>query len=179
MSSCLANCSNQGMCVLDSQNKYVCQCSQFRTGVSCQSDTRPCASGPCLNNGTCTNMNNYTSFECTCQNELFYGRFCENKFNLCLNSTICIRDQGYCQMNGTTQPVCKCFMGYSGNKCEMMSTSLIIRKSIISVTTLIAIIIMVCYAIMILCFDFTKSFLFKKKNQIKKKQEIRRFHYKP
>ena len=178
LSSCLANCSNQGICVLDSQNKFKCQCSQFRAGASCQSDTRPCASSPCLNNGTCSNMNNFTSFECTCQNELFYGRFCENKLDLCLNSTSCIKDQGYCQMNGS-QPICKCFLGYFGIKCEMVSASLIIRKSMISAATLIAIIIMVCYAITILCFDFTKYFLFKKKDKIQKKPEIRRFHYKP
>jgi hypothetical protein len=166
LSSCLANCSNQGVCVINSQQQYICQCNQYRTGVSCQSDTRPCSSGPCLNNGTCSNINNDTSFQCTCQNELFYGRHCENLINLCLNSTICTQNQGHCQINGT-QPMCKCFKGYSGANCETISASLVITQSIISASTIIAIAVLTCFALMVFVFDYTKFCLMKKKKQIK------------
>ena len=175
LSGCLANCSNQGVCYVSNQQQYSCQCNQYKTGFSCQSDTRPCSSGPCINNGTCSNINNETSFLCTCQNGLYYGIHCENKINLCLNSTICIQNQGYCQMNGT-QPICKCFMDYSGTNCETMSTSLIVKKTIISGTTIISIVIMVCLSIVILCFDYTKFSLMKK--PIKKKPVIKKFKYK-
>ena len=110
-------------------------------GRACQTDSRPCSSNPCLNNGTCSNINNDTSFECTCQNpNLFYGIYCENKLDLCLNNTdICYMNQGYCVMNDT-QPVCKCLMDYYGAKCELMSSSLVVRKAIINVSTIIVIV---------------------------------------
>jgi hypothetical protein len=173
LSSCLANCSNQGICVFDLQlYQYICQCNQFRTGQACQLDTRPCSSNPCLNGGICNDTNNLTSFECTCQMNLFYGQNCENKFELCLNSTICISsNQGLCQMN-ETKPICKCFKGYSGANCEIISTSLVLRKAFINVTAIIAIGIIVIYVIMILCFDFTKYFLMKKTIKIQKKKEL-------
>ena len=140
--------------------------NQNRMGVSCQSDTRPCSSSPCLNNGSCYNTNNDTSFQCTCQNDLFYGIYCEYKLDLCLNSTKCIKGQGICQVNDT-QISCKCFKGYSGQNFEIISTSLLVTKSIISVTTILTIIIMVSYVIMIFCFDFTKYCSIRKRKKIK------------
>ena len=158
ISSCLANCSNQGICVLDSNQQYVCKCNQYRTGLSCQSDTRPCSSGPCLNNGICSNINNETSFQCTCQMNLYYGQYCENKVDLCLNNSIkCIKNQGYCVMNNT-QAICKCLLDFSGPNCEIESTSYVVRKSFINAATIIAILVFVAFAFMILCFDFTKYF---------------------
>jgi Tfp pilus assembly major pilin PilA len=78
LSACLANCSNQGICILNSLQQYICECNQYRTGKSCQSDTRPCSSNPCLNNGLCIDTNNQTlSFQCICSNSsLFYGTYC-------------------------------------------------------------------------------------------------------
>ena len=160
LSACLADCSNQGVCVL-SQEKYICKCNQFRTGLSCQSDTRPCSSNPCLNNGTFSSLKNETSFECICQSALFYGPNCENKHDLCLNNTeICIKNQGTCQMN-ETQAFCKCFNDYTGVNCEIMSTSMVVEKSIISASSIIAIVVMVSYITIILCFDYTKYCLMK------------------
>ena len=158
--------------------QYICQCNQYRTGSACQSDSRPCSSGPCLNGGICYDTMNETSFECTCQSNLFYGIYCENKADLCKNSTVCFNNQGYCVMNGS-QPVCKCKLDYSGMNCEIMSTSLIVRNSIINVATIIAIICLVCLILLILFFDYTKYFLMNKKKLIKKKQEIKKFHYHP
>jgi len=180
LSACLANCSNRGVCVLNSLQQYVCECNQFRTGASCQTDSRPCSSNPCLNNGTCSNMNDNTSFNCTCQNpELYHGTYCENKNDLCKNNPkVCYNSQGFCVMNGT-QPMCKCLMDYSGINCEIMSTSLAVKKAIIDVSTIIAIAVMMCYVILILCFDYTKYFLFKNQKPIKKKKQIEKAHYHP
>ena len=177
-SACLANCSNQGLCILDSSQQYICECNQFRIGSACQSDSRPCSSGPCLNGGICSDTINDTSFECTCQSNLYYGRHCENKIDLCLNSSVCFNNQGYCIMNGS-QPVCKCKIDYSGVNCEIMSNSLIIRKSIIDASTIIAIIVLVSFAMMILCLDYTKYFLMKDKKIFKKKPILAKFHYHP
>jgi hypothetical protein len=178
LSECLANCSHQGICVLNSFEQYVCQCNQFRMGASCQTDSRPCSSNPCLNNGTCSNLNNSTSFYCTCQNpDLFYGIYCENKKDLCKNNAEkCFKSQGFCIMN-ETQPLCKCFIDYSGSNCEIMSTSLFVRKSIINVSTLIAILVLVIFIVLLFCFDFTKYFFTKNHRLIIRKQEIIKFQY--
>jgi hypothetical protein len=178
LSSCLVNCSNQGICVLNSLDKYICQCNEYSTGQACQSDSRPCSSNPCLNNGTCSNIyDNQTSassFQCICQDNLYGGTYCENKVDLCLNKTdVCFNDQqGYCIINGS-QPMCKCKNGYSGDKCEIISTSLIVKKVIISVSTIIAIVVIISFIILVLFFDFTKYFLMKKKQkEVKKKSKI-------
>jgi len=121
MSSCLSNCSNKGMCLLNSQmQKYLCECDEYFTGVSCQTDTRPCArSNKCLNNGTCINSFNSTSFTCECQADgLYYGQYCENIKNLCEN--VKCSSHGYCaQIQSDVQ--CKCFKGYEGKQCETES----------------------------------------------------------
>jgi hypothetical protein len=186
LSACLTNCTNQGVCVLNSLTQYVCQCNQYRTGLACQSDSRPCSSNPCLNNGTCSNINDNqtsssSSWRCICQDNLYDGTYCENKVDLCLNNTdVCLNEQqGYCIMNGS-EPMCKCKNGYSGIKCEIASTSLIVRKIIINVSTIIAIVVMISFIILVLFFDFTKYFLMKKKQKVvKKKSKIEKLFYHP
>ena len=183
MSACLGNCSNQGICVLNVYTQeYTCECNQYRTGKACQTDSRPCSSSPCLNNGTCSNTNNETSFQCICQNpNLFFGSYCENRIDLCFNNTeVCIKGQGYCVLNNTqSQPMCKCLKGYSGPKCEIMSTSLAVTKIIINASSIIAIVVLVSLIILVLCFDYTKYFAMKNRNVIKNKQEIKRLYYTP
>jgi hypothetical protein len=181
LSACLANCSNHGFCKFDSvMNKYMCQCDQYRMGRACQTDSRPCSSNPCLNNGTCSNMNNDTSFECTCQDSnLFYGIYCENNLDLCQinNTNVCVSlSQGYCIMNGS-QPMCKCLMGYSGVNCEVISTFVIIRKYIVDSSTIITIIVLIGFILTVLFFDYTKYFVMNK--PLKKKPRIKRFKYNP
>jgi len=181
MSSCLANCSNQGICTLNSAQKYVCQCNQYRTGSSCQIDSRPCSSNPCLNNGTCVNTNNETSFECICLNNVYYGIYCENKIDLCKNSTICFNNQGNCIMN-ETEIMCKCKKDYSGINCEIMSTALVVRNTIINVASLIAIIFIACLILLVLFFDYTKYFVMSKqvnKNESINQVEMKTFYYHP
>jgi hypothetical protein len=82
-------------------------------------------------------------------------------------------------MNGTL-PVCKCIMGYSGVNCEILSTFLVIRKSIINTATIIAIIVITCYIFTIIGFDFTKYFLLKEKKQpIKNQKQLQTLIYHP
>jgi hypothetical protein len=177
LSACLANCSNQGICTLNSVQQFVCECNQYKTGRSCQSDSKPCSSNPCLNNGLCVDINNQTSsFQCICPS-LFYGIYCENKIDLCLNSTICYNNQGYCKMNGS-QPVCNCIVGYSGVNCEIISSSLAAKKIIINVSALIAFVVIAFFIFTIFVFDYTKYFLMAKPIKKKLKTKKPKSHFK-
>jgi len=162
--------------------QYICQCDQYKTGKACQTDLRPCSSNPCLNNGSCSDImnNNETSFQCICQSNLYYGTYCENKVDVCLNTTdLCIMGQGYCILNGT-QPACKCLKGYSGTKCEIQSTSLVVTKAIINSSSIVAIIVFVSFLILILFFDYTKYCLMKNKKHPKKSNQVeKRLYYTP
>ena len=112
-------------------------------------------------------INNDTSFQCTCRSDIFYGFYCENKIDLCKNSSICYNSQGFCEMNDT-QPVCKCKSEYSGVNCEIMSSYLVFQKSVVWLTTIIAIIILGVFAVIVIFLDFTNC----GKKPIKKKHEL-------
>ena len=180
LSGCLSNCSNNGVCILNSAQKFVCQCHFDKTGSSCQITNRPCGNNPCLNNGTCVERLNDTSFECVCSDSaLYYGVFCERKFDLCKNSTVCFNNQGSCYMNGA-EPACKCRQDYSGNNCEIISTSLAIKKSFITVASSLAIAIIACFILTVICLDFLKYYVMQNKKSLKKKEaEITQFIYYP
>jgi len=94
MTPCLINCTNNGACVVNANDKLVCDCDEFFIGEDCRTDIRPCSTKKCQNNGTC--FNNLTnvppSFRCECprteNNRLrFTGEYCENKINVCKNTT--------------------------------------------------------------------------------------------
>ena len=142
LTGCLVNCSNQGLCSVNSQNLLVCSCFGSYIGSSCQTDSRPCSASPCLNNGTClesydstTQMYNYS---CQCDSS-HYGPNCEYMFDLCANWTC--SGNGRCSLNSTFQPGCKCFQMYSGDYCEIKSESLVITQKVITSSSIIAILI--------------------------------------
>ena len=144
ISSCLANCSNQGVCKLDPQmQKYICECNANFMGKSCQTDERPCSqANKCLNNGTCLNSLNLTTFTCQCpENGPYYGQYCENMRNLCENVTCSFH--GNCIQN-QSDTKCKCLNGYEGDKCEIESNSIKVVKNVQWTSTIICI---VCIAI--------------------------------
>ncbi|KAJ8667841.1 hypothetical protein QAD02_009504, partial [Eretmocerus hayati] len=91
---------------------YLCQChSRFR-GPSCERDTDPCASSPCLYGGRCRPLIEISDFECECPSTLYgkrceFGRYCGT--NPCEHGGIC--------EEGTSGPVCKC-RGFTGERCE-------------------------------------------------------------
>ena len=119
---------------------YECGCNTYFSGSACQYDSRPCSSGPCLNNGTCTNvqgLNSTLSFECECQNT-YYGTNCEKQIDVCQNKTC--NGKGYC-FNRQNEPKCKCFSGYSGDECDLKSTFVKIAQSVQLVMSVICFIV--------------------------------------
>jgi hypothetical protein len=133
------------MCKLDAQTKkYFCECNKpFITGKSCQIDMRRCSeSNKCLNNGTCIDSFDLTTFKCECdQSGLFYGQYCENMKNLCENVTCSMH--GYC-FQSLNEKKCKCFKGYEGDTCDIETNSLKIVKSFQLTSTIIC---LICFII--------------------------------
>jgi len=126
-------------------------------GKSCQTDERPCSqSNKCLNNGTCINSLDLTSFTCQCpQNGVFYGRYCENMRNLCENVTC--SSHGYCTQS-QSETTCKCYNGYEGDKCELESSAVKAVKSIQWTTTIISVLFIATFWIIIVSNDLLNFF---------------------
>ena len=157
ISSCLSNCSNQGVCKLSINQTYMCECNGNFQGKSCQTDNRPCSqSNKCLNNGMCVNSLNLTSFSCTCpEGGPFYGQYCENMINLCENETCSMH--GYCtQIQSEIQ--CKCYNGFEGENCEIESSSVKAVKNVQWTTTIIAILFLALFWIVIISNDLLNFF---------------------
>lgn len=95
LKGCLLNCSNRGKCSQDPVSRQVyCVCYEpFFIGDSCQIDTRPCSSSPCLNGGLCSDL--IGSFSCKCSNS-FFGLYCEKMKDLCQNVS-CVTGHGQCR----------------------------------------------------------------------------------
>ncbi|XP_005408819.1 PREDICTED: hepatocyte growth factor activator isoform X2 [Chinchilla lanigera] len=75
----------------------------------------PCASGPCLNGGTCSSTQDPTSYHCTCS-AAFTDRDCGTA---CLSSP-CLNG-GTCHLiTGTGTSVCACPPGYAGRLCNIV-----------------------------------------------------------
>ena len=130
----------------------------YFSGASCQTDTRPCSKYPCMNDGVCADLG--LSFTCTCQS-IFYGTYCENKVDLCLNSS-CVKNQGKCFMNGT-EALCSCFQGYAGLNCESLSESLKVTKTLISLASILAFVILSLFVFGVILMDCLKYFVIKDK----------------
>ena len=177
LTSCLANCSNNGVCKFDS-NKFTCACnSVYLTGQQCQIDTRPCSSNPCLNNGTCIDYIsamafNSSSYSCTC-GKYYEGTRCESEINVCQNETC--SNNGNC-VDSYNEPKCECFSLYEGDKCESQSAELTTIKKVISIASIIAICTVICFYLCICFMDLTKYCCSKKKIRMKK---IRKNKVKP
>ena len=152
-SSCIVNCSNNGVCKYAGNKTFSCQCKANYAGQTCQQNTLPCSYSPCLNNGTCIDNSTYSSsstnltYICECD-EFYYGTNCEYKVDVCANET--------CSGNGNCADendvaTCTCFSLYSGTHCEIESSQRKTIQAISSTTTVIAIITLaVLYALFIL-----------------------------
>ncbi len=162
LTSCLLNCSNNGVCFLDkSDKKFKCSCDAYFTGYSCQTDIRPCSSNPCINNSTCINYQKSSGiwhFSCNCSS-FYTGIYCENKINICENETC--SSNGNCYDNSSV-PACKCFQLYEGVKCDKKSEKLIMLKGVIKSASIIAIITIVVFFIFILILDISGCVMDKK-----------------
>ena len=67
-------CQNGATCLVDIAAGYICQCPPGYSGKKCEINLDECASNPCQNSGSCSDLiNNYA---CKCANG-FYGKNCE------------------------------------------------------------------------------------------------------
>ncbi len=157
VTACLSNCSNQGVCKLSQNQTYICECNANFMGKSCQTDERPCSqANKCLNNGTCINSQDLTSFTCQCpESGPYYGQYCENMRNLCENVTC--SSHGYCTQS-QNETKCKCNNGYEGDKCEIESGAVKAVKSIQWTTTIISILFIGTFWIIIVSNDLLNYF---------------------
>ena len=160
LDGCLLNCSNKGICTFNPDiNKLFCLCnSVYLIGDSCQIDSRPCSSNPCLNNGSCSDNSNKNSFNSTlefkCSCDRFYeGRYCESRIDVCKNETC--NGNGKCE-DVNSQAKCKCFSMFLGEKCEVKSEELVKIQSVISTATLIAIIAVGLFYCSFIAMDLSK-----------------------
>ena len=168
MNDCLQNCSNNGICKLnDWKLKLECECFGSYAGSKCETNLNPCTSNnPCLNNGTCIFKLN--SYECSCDENKFYGTNCEHRINMCANRT-CL-NRGICKINELTySPYCSCLKYFSGETCEIHSSELVTIKNIISVASITAIIIIIVFYLIFIQNDIFKYFIFKNQCLLKKK----------
>jgi len=131
LSSCLVNCSNNGICIFDPvTQKYVCKCFVYFSGTSCQVNAQVCSAYPCLNSGTCISLNNDTLFTCECPS-MYYGVNCEKTINICQNKSC--SNNGYCTLTknlNSSLPVCKCYNGFYGVDCELVKLTTKIQHGI-------------------------------------------------
>jgi len=170
ITGCLLSCSNHGSCSFDpTTNQIGCLCDDYYSGDSCQFDSRPCQSSPCLNGGNCTDVftDNSTYFTCECQS-VYYGANCENTIDLCLNST-CVSSQGYCKMTGITA-TCVCLKGYEGENCKDKSSALKTQNAIVSMASILAFIIIALFWGLILFTDYLTYFVIKDRREKEKKK---------
>lgn len=101
-------CENGGICIGDREKNFTCQCSEFFTGLQCESVL--CFEGSCQNGGNCSNA----SVGCECS-EKYYGPQCEFRKLTC-DETECMNG-GTC-IPTTTGTMCICNRGYTGENCK-------------------------------------------------------------
>ncbi|XP_033113935.1 fibropellin-3-like [Anneissia japonica] len=87
-------------------------CLDYRVRFRCGEPIDECASSPCLNGGTCNDLQN--AFECVCVNG-YEGARCEIETNECASNP--------CQNGGQCLDLiglyfCNCPLGYLGVNCE-------------------------------------------------------------
>lgn len=158
ISSCLANCSNHGVCKLANSGGYKCYCNENFNGSSCQFDLRGCSHDYCLNNSTCTQLNNSNKYDCLCQYG-YSGKHCEKKIDLC-HIVSCFN--GYC-VDKKSKTSCICLKYFSGEKCQLQNYEIVIIKTVTSTMSIIATIILICIYLIAIINDFSNLFIQKLK----------------
>ena len=111
--ACADGCPNGGTCTANGPlGSMTCTCATGYSGAQCQTNINECASAPCQNGGTCTDLIN--GFTCVCVAG-FSGVLCQTNINEC-SSTPC-QSGGTCTdiTNGYT---CACVSGFSGLRCQ-------------------------------------------------------------
>ncbi|CAF1284937.1 unnamed protein product [Adineta steineri] len=76
-------CNKHGTCIPNISSSFTCQCDPGFAGPTCNQELDECASQPCANNGTCTDLEN--GFLCHCLPE-WNGTLCTESKNPCQSS---------------------------------------------------------------------------------------------
>ncbi|UJR19602.1 hypothetical protein I4U23_022736 [Adineta vaga] len=151
---------------------------------------------PCLNNGTCKNLNNNQDYTCSCPLD-FSGKNCQIdrrlcKANTCLNNGNCsilFKSTFHCTCSPGYEGVCRslllgykceCLIGsYSGQHCENVATRIIIYRIVAKSFAYIAILAMITVALFVIIMDILK-YRFgidptrREIEQIRRKKQIKR-----
>lgn len=107
-------CENQGQCVLFSDQRYHCKCTDRFYGWRCTKQMNPCLSGPCFNEGLCHPNGN--QFTCQCSSD-FEGDYCEVPVSKC-QLGFCLNN-GKCNKLPNGEAQCVCSFGFVGDRCEI------------------------------------------------------------
>lgn len=148
--ACLEDCSNNGECKLNEENKFLCECNKDFIGSKCEVNSRPCSSKPCFNNGTCVEDLSNNTFYCTCD-QFYFGSRCENKINICQNETC--SNRGIC-IDFNNKPLCECFFLIKGEKCEIETSEKILVKNVTKTSSILAIFLISLFYACIFLNDF-------------------------
>lgn len=73
-------CRNEGICLTSEMPE--CKCQPGYTGKYCETEIDECASTPCQNNATCTDL--LADYRCDCSGTGFTGSNCEIDIDECL-----------------------------------------------------------------------------------------------
>ncbi len=151
--NCLSNFSNNGHC-----NKVnltlICICDQYFEGPAFNIDTRPCSSHPCLNGAECIQNLTSLNFNCRCA-DLYEGKYCENRINLCKNQT-CSGHGKYEEFDNKTT-YCKCNNLYEGTTCDVQTEELKVIENVINWSVVIAIATIVALYLIVFILDVTNK----------------------
>ena len=109
----LMPCQNDGRCRMMNDGGYECFCVPGWTGINCTIQVDECASDPCRNGGTCTDLQ--LDYQCDCLPG-FTAEDCFIDIDEC-GSLPC--DNGGTCMNTYGSFVCYCQPGYTGSTCDI------------------------------------------------------------
>lgn len=106
-------CQNAGTCENTAPDEYLCHCSDGFSGSNCEIVDNPCVMKPCLNGGSCSEIN--STYTCTCTHG-WTGDQCQHNINEC-ESSPCLNG-GTCLdlVNGYH---CICTPGWEGATCRL------------------------------------------------------------
>lgn len=117
---------------MDVLNGYTCHCVPGTYGINCELDVPECASQPCYNGATCTEveLNNY---KCICPLR-FTGYNCEIEIDPCVSNPC--QNMGVCVSSQARGFQCVCKPQYTGLLCEKPLDPCIFERCIRNFTDL-------------------------------------------